>query len=271
MKGITFHFAILWLLVFPIALGQQSGTFTRGRLLKDLAGFTMPAWEQREAAFRDTFKNADPEYSPGRAYPSEQETTTYLLRTLAPADKELFITSLVALLRREKAFEASLPAGGGVDEVGLSSYIDDLGTAVMVLPDPRSIPALLDIVGRIGPIDAIAAFGEPALKASLERLARTTVGTRDEELRMDLILLLSKFLEPANRTKLQFQSVLEVKNTFRVLANDPSGFVRENAVGGSSHFVSDPEIRALLKQLVRQDPESFVKQAARNALEGQPR
>ncbi len=171
MKTTMVCFTVLCLGALSSGSAQQPTKFTRDRLLKDLAALnTLPNWEDREAAFRDIFQNADPEPVPPQlAYPSVEDTTTYLLRALAPADEELFITSLIASLRRENAFEktGAVVVHGYADE-GMTDYIEDLGTAVMILRDPRSIPALLDVVNRRAPVAEIARFGDAAVDPTLE-------------------------------------------------------------------------------------------------------
>jgi hypothetical protein len=240
--------------VLAVASLDAQERFGRDRLLKDLAAFTLPDWQQREAAFYDIVHHADPDVDQqvDTRY-AEEDSTTYLLRTLAPADRELFKKSLIQLLVTESAFEQT----GAVSDEELSVYVEDVAMAVMILRDPQSTPALLGIIQHLAPIQAVAAFGEPAVQPALDKLARTptTVNTHDEELRMDLAMLFEAFLRPPNAAKLRPESVTKLKNTFRQLAADPSGIVRVNAVDGLVYFQSDPEIKALLTHLAQNDPE----------------
>jgi HEAT repeat protein len=269
--------SILKLIIAALAVtslvAQQR--FGRERLMKDLAAFTLPDWQQREAAFYDVVYHADPDVDAqvDTRY-AEEDSTTYLLRTLAPADRELFKKSLIQLLITESAFEQT----GAVSDEELSVYVEDIAMAVMIMRDPQSIPALLGIIKHLAPIQAVAAFGEPAVQPALNKLARTptTVNTQDEELRMDLAMLFDAFLRPPNAAKVRSESVTKLKNALRQLAADPSGIVRVNAVEGLVRFQDDPEIKALLTHLAQNDPEISttpdgrqcyqVRQAARAAL-----
>jgi HEAT repeats len=265
MKKLTLKLTIAVLAVTSLVAQQR---FARERLMKDLAAFTLSDWQQREAAFYDIVQHADPDVDAkvDTRY-AVQDSTTYLLRTLVPDDQELLKKGLIGLLQREAAFENLTGGVAGSEE--FSEYVVDVATSVMTLRDQRSIPALLAIVIRRGPIDTIAAFGEPAVQPTLDNLARTptTVDTEDEELRMNLTLLLNAFLRSSNVAKLRPESVAKLKNTFRQLAVDPSAVVREHAITGLAHFQADPEIKALLTHLAQNDPDvKSVREAARAAL-----
>ena len=274
MKKSILKLTIAVLAVTSLAAQQRFG---RDGLMKDLAAFTLPDWQQREAAFYDIIQHADPHVDAkvDTRY-AVQDSTTYLLRTLGPDDQELLKKGLIGLLQREAAFENLTGGIAGSEE--FSEYVVDVATSVVTLRDRRSIPALLAIVIRRGPIDTIAEFGEPAVQPALDKLARTptTVNTEDEELRMNLTLLLNAFLRPSNAAKLRPEIVTKLRNTFRQLAADPSAVVREHAITGLAHFQDDPEIKALLMHLAQNDPDVSttpdgrqyyqVREAARAAL-----
>lgn len=157
---------------------------------------------------------------------------------------------MIGLLDRENDLDDHADAGSLGE--GHGNYLSDVVNAVSILRDPRTAPALLGAVKHYSPIGVIAGFGDPGLKATLEKLK--TVPADDDELRMDLTRVLGTMAYPANMRKLSSDSVLQLKGRLADLAvNDSSDLVRETAVESLGHFIADPEIKTLLTHIAEED------------------
>lgn len=157
---------------------------------------------------------------------------------------------MIGLLDRENDLDDHADAGSLGE--GHGNYLSDVVNAVSILRDPRTARALLGAVKHYSPIGVIAGFGDPGLKATLEKLK--TVPADDDERRMDLTRVLGTMAYPVNLRKLSPDSVAQLKSKLVDLSvNDFSYFVRENAVKGLAHFIGDPEIKTLLTHIAEED------------------
>src|SRR5262249_33258033 len=148
-------------------------------------------------------------------------------------------TALIETLKTENAY---LRQGKELDD-DFSSYYGDLLVGVTGLRDPRAIPALVDAMGTGNlVINALAAFGQPAADAVLERLnkglsrrgACAVLGRMLDSSNSDRITdaAARKRIEDSLMNASRSAGLLVKVSAFEALAKSDSADVRKSAVDG---------------------------------------
>jgi hypothetical protein len=210
--------------------------------LSDLSSFHADTWQNRATAFYDIVKNANP---------------ADLIRLL-PSDKEALVSGLDSLLTKENAIIVAA-SPGTLSEEYVDSYYGDLIESVAILRDTRSVSALLGAVntGHMA-TGTLAVLGDTALDATVEKLNDTPPSEDGEETRMSLSSIFAEMSKPTNLARFHNPaSRAKLEAALMRLAQDPSPYVRLNAVSGLGRF-SDQEARSILVRIADNDPYSVV-------------
>ncbi len=142
-----------------------------------------------------------------------------------------------------------LRTGEGLSEAYGDYYIE-LTVFLVGLRDPRSIPALLEVmdVAR-GVSTTLAEFGEAAVQPVAQKLS-------DSFLRHDAIFTLGKFLQGyrIGKSKITRGSFNRIKRALLELTRDPEELARQMAAEALGHAGPDEEVTRRLSELAKSDP-----------------